>query len=237
MSSAKFSTSKNNALHGKEGQSGALGGNYPLWRIPEWFPHLAPDILLQLKTYHGQLLKFNSHVNLISRHTEREADDIHFADCLYAADVLEKNGLGKRVFDIGSGNGLPGILLAILKPQSEFSLVESDTRKCEFQKHVIHVLGLKNVSVVNARLESLGSVGMEECVSRGFATIAKTLLACNKLYKGQGRFFHLKGANWSTEVGELPAQLIAAWKPSLIGEYSLPGSQAKRALIVTTKLK
>lgn len=207
-----------------------------LWRIPEWFPNLDPGVAAKLKVYHSELLKFNSKLNLISRNTEREADEVHFADCLLAGETL-KGKLGPKVFDIGSGNGLPGLLFALLFPKTEFFMVESDSRKCEFLKHVIFTLGLKNAQVVNARLESLGESGMTECVSRGFATISKTILVCNKLFKGAGRFYHLKGNNWSGEIGEIPVQLISIWSPALVGEYSLPATQARRGIVITSKAK
>lgn len=211
-------------------------GDNALWRIPEWFPKLDPVIEGKLKLYHTELLKFNAKLNLISRNTERDADEVHFADCLMAAEVL-KGKLGPKVYDIGSGNGLPGLLFALLFPNTEFLMVESDTRKCEFLKHTIFTLGLKNAQVVNARLESLGETGMKECISRGFATISKSILACNKLFKGEGRFYHLKGNNWSGEIGEIPVQLISIWSPALVGEYSLPATQARRGIVITTKVK
>lgn len=209
--------------------------NNALWRIPEWFPALDPKVSEQLKVYHSELLKFNLRLNLISRNTEREADEVHFADCLLAGELLKGQRLGPKVFDVGSGNGLPGVLFAALFPKSEFFLVESDARKCEFLKHAIFTLKLPNVHVVNARLENLKDAGMTDCISRGFATISKTVLACNKLFKGPGRFYHLKGSSWSSEVAELPSQLISVWSPELVGEYSLPVSQARRAIVVTTK--
>lgn len=208
-----------------------------MWRISDWFPNLDPAVMEQIKIYHSELLKFNSRLNLISRNTEREADEVHFADCLMAAELLKEQGLGPKVFDVGSGNGLPGLLFAIFFPNTEFLLVESDARKCEFLKHVIFALKLPNAQVVNARLESLKDAGMTVCVSRGFATISKTVLTCNRLFSGGGRFYHLKGGNWSSEIAELPSQLISVWSPELVGEYSLPVTQARRAIVVTTKVK
>jgi len=206
-----------------------------LWRIPEWFSSLPANVPERLKAYHGELLRFNLKVNLISRTTEREADEAHFADCLMAAQLLMKAGLDKRVFDIGSGNGLPGIVLGIYDPTREYVLVESDTRKCEFMKHMVHMLGLKNVSVMSVRFETLIGQGVTCAVSRGFASISKTVLACNKIFEKGGRFFHLKGNNWSSEIAELPSQLISLWAPQLIGEYTLPVSQARRAIVITQK--
>jgi 16S rRNA (guanine527-N7)-methyltransferase len=208
-----------------------------LWRVAEWFPALSSEVLTSLKAYQLELLKFNIKLNLISRNTERESDELHFADCLLASQVLLKQKLGPRVFDIGSGNGFPGLLLAIVDPGREYVLVESDSRKCEFLKHAVHVLKLKNANVMNVRLESLMGSGLETAVSRGFASISKTVLACNKLFPLGGQFYHLKGNNWSSEIAELPSQLISVWRPQLVGEYTLPVSQARRAVVITQKIQ
>ena len=217
-----------------KGETPASEGN-ALWRIQEWFSDLPNDSVVSLKAYHRELLRFNAKINLISRATERDADEAHFADCILATRAILGSALEKRVFDIGSGNGLPGIVMGILDPTREFVLVESDGRKCEFLKHTVQVLALKNVSVMNVRFETLVGQGVTCGVSRGFASISKTLLACNKIFGKQGKFFHLKGNNWSSEVAELPSQLISVWSPTLVGEYVLPVSQARRAVVITQK--
>lgn len=210
--------------------------NNALWRMKEWFPDLDPQIHQLLHVFHGELIKFNLRLNLISRATEREADEVHFADCLSAAQLISATGLNKPVYDIGSGNGLPGIILGILNPSLEIHLVESDSRKCEFLKHAIHVLKLPQVKVMNVRLESLKEANMSLGISRGFATIAKTVLACNKVFTKGGKFYHLKGPSWSREIADIPSQLISVWTPELVGEYSLPVSQGRRAVVCTTKI-
>ncbi len=206
-----------------------------MWRLGQWFPDLPENIHTSLKTYHSELLKFNGKLNLISRATEREADEIHFADSLSAVQMILATGIKSDVYDVGSGNGLPGVVLGVVSPSTKVFLVESDMRKGEFLKHIIHTLHLSNVSVLSARLESLKDTDIQVGVARGFASIAKTLLVCNRLFAKGGRFFHLKGATWSREIADIPSQLISVWAPELIGEYSLPVSQARRAVVCTTK--
>lgn len=210
--------------------------NNALWRLKEWFPDLDPQIHEMLKTFHGELIKFNLRLNLVARSTEREADEVHFADCLSACQLIGAAGLTQPVFDVGSGNGLPGIILGILNPKAQINLVESDSRKCEFLKHAIHILKLPSVQVMNVRLESLKGGDMGIGLSRGFATIAKTVLACNRIFVKGGKFYHLKGPSWSREIADIPSQLISVWSPELVGEYSLPVSQGRRAVVCTTKI-
>lgn len=189
----------------------------------------------RLHLYHGELLKFNSKLNLISRNTERDADEAHFADCILAAQTLAKVDLGANVYDIGSGNGLPGLLMAILSPKTTFHLVESDVRKAEFLKHVAHTLQLGNATVLNVRVESLPAGSITNAVSRGFASVSKACVAVSKVMASGGVFYHLKGNSWSTEIAEIPSQLMSQWAPELIGEYVLPVSQARRAVVATRK--
>lgn len=210
--------------------------NNALWRMAEWFPDLDPQIHELLKMFHSELIKFNLRLNLVSRATEREADEVHFADCLSAAQLISATGLNRPIYDVGSGNGLPGIVMGILNPTLEVFLVESDSRKCEFLKHAVHHLKLANVKVMNVRLESLKNTDLGVGVSRGFATIAKTILACNKIFSKGGKFYHLKGPSWSREIADIPSQLISVWTPELVGEYSLPVSQSRRAVVCTSKI-
>lgn len=206
-----------------------------LWRIPEWFSDLPAEVESKLRLYHAELLKFNGKLNLISRNTERDADEAHFADSILAFRALQGVDLGPQVYDLGSGNGLPGVLFAILDENREYVLIESDSRKVEFLKHVVYTLGLAKVNILNVRLEAIKGVPMQVGISRGFASISKTCLLCNKIFPVGGRFYHLKGNNWSSEIAEIPSQLISVWSPGLVGEYVLPVSQARRAVVCTTK--
>ena len=212
-------------------------GDNALWRIPTWFPNLAPTLLQSLHAYHAELLKFNIRLNLISRNTEREADEVHFADCILAAQLMAKIPLKKPVYDLGAGNGFPGLVFALMRSEAEFILVESDSRKAEFLKHAIHLLQVKNCTVMNVRLETLKASEMEIAISRGFANISKSLLAVNKCFSVGGQFYHMKGSTWGSEIAEIPTQIISLWSPELVGEYTLPDTQARRGLVSTKKIK
>jgi 16S rRNA (guanine527-N7)-methyltransferase len=207
-----------------------------LWRVPQWFPDLADPIQAKLKEFHVELLKFNLKLNLISRTTERDADEVHFADSIFGSRMVLAASSDKSFVDIGSGNGLPGIVLAILAPEREFNLVESDGRKAEFLKHVIHKLGIKNTQVASVRFENMKILGGTAGISRGFASISKTLLLSNRVFTKGSNFYHFKGSNWAREVAEIPAQLMSFWTPELVGEYSLPVGQARRGIVVTKKV-
>ncbi|NCN95649.1 MAG: 16S rRNA (guanine(527)-N(7))-methyltransferase RsmG [Bdellovibrionales bacterium] len=213
-----------------------------LWRIKTWFPDLDEASAVKLKKYHSELLRYNVKLNLIGRQTERDADEQHFSDCLLASRlVLSKlDPAHKLICDLGSGNGLPGVVLAILaesiRPTLKVRLIDSDERKCEFLKSVVVTLGLKQAEVVCMRIEEIKEP-FSAAITRGLASISKVCLSCKNIIAPGGLVFHLKGSNWFREVGEMPSQLASFWAPELSGEYSLPVSQAKRAIVATRKLK
>ena len=151
------------------------------WRIPEWFQGLSKEQLDALRVYHYELMHFNGRINLISPKSERNADLIHFSDSILAAQEIMKDDMGGYpIYDVGSGNGLPGMVLSILYPDQEVILLDSDSRKVEFLKHIIHRLGLKNVSTLNVRFEDIEEGSIHRVVSRGFANITKCLVAARK---------------------------------------------------------
>lgn len=213
------------------------GGVNALWRVPKWFPQLSPDVQALLQSYHAELLKFNAKLNLVSRNSEREADEIHFADSIMACEMILADSKVSRVFDLGSGNGFPGLVMAILDPTREMNLVESDVRKCEFLKHIVHTLKLPRVNILNVRLETLVGSKIEMAINRGFASISGTSLACNRILEKGAVVYHLKGNSWAKEIGEMPVQLISFWEPRLVGEYSLPVSQVRHAIVSTHKIQ
>ena len=89
----------------------------------------SPETSARLADYRDLLLRWNARINLISAETAAQADQRHIADCAQLQRLLPQGG---PVADIGSGGGLPGMVLAILQPDREFHLVESDKRKAAF---------------------------------------------------------------------------------------------------------
>lgn len=207
------------------------------WRIKEWFPEFSSKTHEQLRLYFDELLKFNKVVNLISAKTVSNADAIHFADSIQASLIVSKKvNKNNMLYDIGSGNGFPGIVYSILFPDQRVSLVDTDERKCEFLKHVSKSLGNGNVEVLNTKIESFGSDSIEQAICRGFAPLPRILLALRKIVKDGGQVFHLKAEEWGMEVSQIPIQLCSSWQPLLEGEYKLPVIDTKLYVIRTEKL-
>ncbi len=207
------------------------------WRIPKWFPHLGDDLLTRFRALNSELIFFNGRMNLISPRTESISDQIHFADCILASQIILENTNEKHIFDMGAGNGMPGLILAMLKPTIKVTLIDADARKIEFLKHCISRLDIKNCDTAHERLEEYKGPAIMCAVTRAMASISKTLLFARKISAPDAKFFHLKSQSWPREVAEIPSQVLAFWDVAHIKDYSLPESDIKMTIVSTTRNK
>jgi 16S rRNA (guanine527-N7)-methyltransferase len=206
------------------------------WRIQKWFPDLSDETVANLRAYHSELIYFNGRMNLISPRTEKNADLIHIADGILGSRIILGLTKQKMFYDIGSGNGTPGLILALMDPSRQVKLIDTDARKIEFLKHCIGRLGLKNCSTVQARLEDLEEGSLMCAVTRGFATISKSLLLSRKSAGVGCEFFHFKGRSWSSELAEIPSQVLASWDPKHVNDYQLPETETIMSIVMTTRV-
>jgi 16S rRNA (guanine527-N7)-methyltransferase len=209
----------------------------PTWRIPKWFPDLEIAVQRNLKIYWEDLIKFNKTVNLISPKTIAHADSVHFGDSINAANIVYRNNSNiNNIADLGSGNGFPGLVFGIMFPGVSVTLMDVDQRKCEFLKHVISRVGAKNLKVSNVNIDQLGPDSLTFAISRGFASIPKTMMTLRSSLSMGGAIYFLKSDEWSLEVSQIPTQLCSIWSPSLIGDYSPPDSSAKYYVVKADKI-
>ena len=207
----------------------------PNWRLKEWFPDLNFETHNLLKKYFIELQKFNKVINLISAKSVLHADALHFADSILASRVVRVNtNKNNYLYDIGSGNGFPGLVYAILYPDQKMILVDSDQRKCEFLKHTAEALFLKNVIVQNIRIERISHGSIEQAICRGFSPLPKTLLILRKIMQNNGVVYHLKSEEWALEVSHIPIQLCSIWQPALEAEYVLPVGGIRMFVVKTS---
>lgn len=207
------------------------------WKIAEWFSDIDQPTLTKLKSYADEIVKFNKTINLVGPKTVQFIDSLHFADSILASRVIHKDSPAMdHIFDFGSGNGFPGLVFGILYPKVKVTLVDSDTRKVEFLKHMIAQLSLTNVDAKCLTVESLPAESVKFCVSRGFANISKSILLARKCFAKGGTYYHLKSEQWGLEVGEIPIQLCSIWNPALVSEYKVQNVPVKFAVVKTVKL-
>lgn len=135
------------------------------------------------------------------------------------------------VLDVGTGAGLPGIPLAIARPELAFSLLDSNGKKTRFVQQVVSELGLRNVEVLKSRIEALQRPGHYACItSRAFATLADMIDGSRQLITAEGRWLAMKGAAPMAELRELPPGFTAEVVP-----LEVPGEIGSRHLVIVER--
>lgn len=206
-------------------------------RIAKWFPQLDKAAVEKLSTYNDELLKFNKTISLISEQTVKKTDVVHFADSVLASQLIYANLiLNAPLYDFGSGNGFPGLVFGILYPQTQLVLMEKDSKKAEFLKHIRSLLKLENVEVRTGELEELAENSVQNAMSRAYIPLNKLMLSSRKVIASGGKFFYLKSDSWPQELAGVPSQLFTVWNPSLLGQYSLPETGTSMAVVITQKI-
>lgn len=206
-------------------------------KIAKWFPKLAPATVDQLSKYHDELLKYNKTINLVSEQTLKKADIVHFSDCILASQLIEQSLIPNApLYDFNSGNGFPGLVFGILFPKVPTILIEKDSRKAEFLKHVRTLLALNNVEVRNIDPDDLPANSVQNAMTRAYLPLHKVLLSSRHQIQPGGSFFHLKSDSWPQELASVPSQLFTVWDPSLLNQYSLPETGGTMAVVITKKI-
>jgi 16S rRNA (guanine527-N7)-methyltransferase len=178
----------------------------------------------QLVAYVDMLHKWNKAYNLTSVRDPMQMLVRHIMDSI----VVDKHLTGTRFIDVGTGPGLPGIPLAIVRPDSHFTLLDSLGKRVRFLRQVQHELGLTNVEPVQSRVEEfIPEPPFDGVISRAFASLQDMLSWCHHLpSKGQGRFYALKGVRPDDELDSLPdgvtlEEIVKLKVPELEGERHL----------------
>lgn len=153
----------------------------------------------RLENYVALLLKWNRTINLIGKTTANDVWERHIADSLQLAELIPP--AARHVMDMGSGAGLPGIVLACYAPQLTLTLVERDQRKASFLVQATQALSLTNVQVVAAPIETVTG-SFDVITARALAALPKLCqLAMPRLGKNATCLFP-KGAEFATELAE-----------------------------------
>lgn len=138
----------------------------------------------------------------------REVDRIwerHIANCAVVEELIPQNS---SVLDVGSGAGLPGLVLAIVRPDIRVGLIEPLQRRCDFLNEVIADLGLgEQVTVYRGRAQELPGVAADVVTGRAVAPLHKFLSWTNGIVKPGGQILAMKGSSAATEIEEAQKQL------------------------------
>jgi 16S rRNA (guanine527-N7)-methyltransferase len=168
----------------------------------------------RLLDYLGLLSKWNAVYNLTAIRDPRQMLIQHVLDSLSIAPHLAAHA-GGSILDVGSGGGLPGIVLAIVLPERAVTLNDIVQKKTAFQAQVKAELKLSNVSVVTGRVETLRP-GVEvtgifdAIVSRAFAELSDFVTLARHLVSERGSIWAMKGVRPDAEISRLPADVHVA---------------------------
>ena len=138
-------------------------------------------------------LEFNKTPNIFSR---KEHDEVYKKDIRDCEPLIKRIKNNTKVLDLGSGGGFPGILLAITKPKSQISLIESSSKKCFFLRSVVDKLALKNTTIINKKIEPNNNIGVFDIITaRAFASIDKITKLTKTNRNKDTEYLLLKGKN------------------------------------------
>ncbi|MBS7457073.1 16S rRNA (guanine(527)-N(7))-methyltransferase RsmG [Coralloluteibacterium stylophorae] len=183
----------------------------------------------RLLAYLALLARWNATYNLTAVRDPREMVTRHLLDSLSFHAFVPDGAL----VDIGTGPGLPGIPLAIVRPGVDVTLVESNGKKTRFMRQALRELGLANARVAESRAESLPRSGAFGClVARALGTLAELVRVGGHLIAPGGRLLAMKGRHPDDEIAALPE----GWQVAAAHRLAVPGLDAERHLVVLTRL-
>lgn len=171
------------------------------------------------------LIKWNKAYNLTAIRNPIDMVDKHLLDSLSIIPYLE----GKRLIDIGTGAGLPGIPIAITFPHCEVTLVDSNGKKTRFLQAVKRALNLANIRVIQGRVENIVDEKGYDCIlSRAFSDLGQMLQYTNHLIKPEGIWLAMKGRVPQQELANIGLTYT-------VHQCEVPNMQQKRCVVKITR--
>lgn len=179
----------------------------------------------RLLDYVALLVKWNRTYNLTAVRKPEQMVTRHLLDSLAVLPYLHL----PRILDVGTGAGLPGLPLALARPEAEFVLLDSNRKKTRFVTQATAELGLNNVTVVNSRIEDYRpDAPFSTVVSRAYAGVAEFVLGARHVCAPDGVFLAMKGVYPLAELDVLPDGFAL----EAVHELRVPGLDAERHLVV-----
>lgn len=185
---------------------------------------LAPPLL----AYLALLVRWNKTYNLTAIRDPQEMVTRHLLDSLAMQPFVESGTLA----DLGTGPGLPGIPLAIARPQLQVTLVESNGKKARFMREAVRQLGLGNARVAESRAEALDEPGaFDNVTARAMDTLAGIIAVGGHLLRPGGHLLAMKGQYPHEEIAQLPA----GWVVQEVRPLQVPGLVGDRHLVIVAR--
>lgn len=187
----------------------------------------APAQVDALVQYLDLLLHWNRTYNLTSIRDADDALTLHLADCLAVVAPLERVAASGRLLDVGSGGGLPGVVLAAMLPGWDVTCCDTVGKKAAFVTQVAGALSLRNLRAEHARVEQLKRPPFAVITSRAFASLADFTTLTRPLLAPGGRWLAMKGKRPEDEI----AALDSAIEVFHVEQLAVPGLDAERCIV------
>jgi 16S rRNA (guanine527-N7)-methyltransferase len=204
--------------------------------------HLEERQIEQLFAYKALLLEWNQKMNLTAITDDLEVITKHFLDCMTVQKAFPMKDV-KTLIDVGTGAGFPGLVIKIVFPWIEVTLVDSLNKRLNFLKEVISALGLKGVECVHARAEDLGQnksyrENFDICASRAVANLAVLAEYTLPFVKEGGYLIALKGQKVEDEIeGAKKALTLLGGKLIEVVDAKVPMTDLEHKIATIKKVK
>lgn len=193
----------------------------------------------RLETYFEYLEERNRVMNLTAISGTEDVARLHFLDCAALLKVCDFED--KKVIDVGTGAGFPGMVLKTVQPGMDITLLDSLNKRIDFLSEVCNKLALDGVQCVHARAEEIPEerrAAYDIAVSRAVARLGTLCELCLPYLRVGGVFIAMKGPDCDTEVEEAKSamHLIGAQLKDIV-RYTIPGTDITHAAVVIEKIK
>lgn len=192
--------------------------------------------LTQLHTYLQQLQRWNQTYNLTAIRDPEAMRIQHLVDSLAVVPILDRLAQQQggatpfRIVDVGSGGGLPGVVLAIMRPSWQVTCVDAVAKKTTFVQQVARVLALPNLSACHARIERASLIPAHVVISRAFASLRDFVTLAGDHVAPGGVILAMKGRHPGEELAELESAGLP-WRVCQIVPLQVPGLAAERCVV------
>ncbi len=197
-----------------------------------------PEAIARLARYGALLLEKNAAVNLTAIRDEEGVARLHFLDC--AALLTLADFSGRRVIDVGTGAGFPGVPLRALRPDIRLTAVDSVRKKMDFVAEACRALGMEDVACLWGRAEEMPALRerFDIAVSRAVAQLDELAELCLPQVAPGGLFIAMKGPDCEKEVRRAEFAVKAmGGRVRDIARYGIPGTDVTHAAVIVEKIK
>lgn len=190
---------------------------------------LDTDVRMRMLQFLELLARWNRAYNLTAVREIEQMLPRHLLDSLTVLPYVR----GPRVLDIGTGAGLPGIPLALARPELQFTLLDSNAKKLRFVRQAVHELDLRNVQTVHSGVERYRpGAPFDTLLARAFASIPDMLNGCRHLCAATGAILAMKGVFPQEEI----AAVGDGFRVRDVVRLTVPGLDAARHLVILEPL-